>query len=87
LYRLPCRSSKNRLYSLGQVDILMMIAFWDVVLCKLIEIDWYFRGAYCLHCQGDESDGGGSTHIWNVGILHQDYTPLCPRRLSSSYSS
>jgi hypothetical protein len=22
--------------------------FWDVVSCSLIEIDWCFRGAYCL---------------------------------------
>jgi hypothetical protein len=27
---------------------------------------------------------GGSTHLWNVGLLQRDYTALYPRRLSSS---
>jgi hypothetical protein len=31
-----------------------MTAFWDVALCTLMELDWCFRGAYCLHHQGDE---------------------------------
>jgi hypothetical protein len=26
-------------------------------------------------------DDGGSTHLWNVGQLHRDYTALHPRRL------
>jgi hypothetical protein len=28
-------------------------AFWDVALCSL-RVDQRFRGAYCLHHQGDE---------------------------------
>jgi hypothetical protein len=28
--------------------------FWDVAPCSLIEVDWRFRGAYCLHHQGDK---------------------------------
>jgi hypothetical protein len=28
-------------------------------------------------------DGGGSTHLWNVGLLLWDYTPLYPRMLPS----
>jgi hypothetical protein len=28
--------------------------FWDVALCSFVESDWRFRGAYCLHHQGDE---------------------------------
>jgi hypothetical protein len=31
-------------------------------------------------------DDGGGTHLWNVGLLHQDYMTLYPRRLWSSYS-
>jgi hypothetical protein len=27
--------------------------FWDVALCSLVEIDRCFRGAHCLHHQGD----------------------------------
>jgi hypothetical protein len=33
------------------------------------------------------SDDGRSTHVWNVGLLQRDYMELCPRRLSSSYST
>jgi hypothetical protein len=28
-------------------------------------------------------DGGGSTHLWNIMLLQQDYTALYPRRLPS----
>jgi hypothetical protein len=31
-----------------------MTAFWDIAPCSL-EADWYFRNAYCLHHQGDET--------------------------------
>jgi hypothetical protein len=31
-----------------------MTVFWDVALCSLAENDRRFRGAYCLHQQGDE---------------------------------
>jgi hypothetical protein len=30
-------------------------------------------------------DDGGSTHLWNVGLLKTDYTALFTRTLSSSY--
>jgi hypothetical protein len=39
-----------------------------------------FRRVYCPHYQGDD---GGSTRLWNVGLLW-DYMALYPRRLSSS---
>jgi hypothetical protein len=32
-------------------------------------------------------DGGGSTHLWNVGPLQRSYTAQYSTRLSSSYSS
>jgi hypothetical protein len=28
--------------------------FWDVAPCSHVEVDRRFRGAYCLHHQGDE---------------------------------
>jgi hypothetical protein len=28
--------------------------FWDVAPCSLVESDRCFRGAYCLHRQGNE---------------------------------
>jgi hypothetical protein len=30
-----------------------MTVFWDVASCGLVEVDQCFRGAYCLHYQGD----------------------------------
>jgi hypothetical protein len=32
-----------------------MTVFWDVAPCSLVEIYRRFRGAYCLHHQGDHS--------------------------------
>jgi hypothetical protein len=28
--------------------------FWDVAPCSHVEVDRRFRGAYCLHHQGDD---------------------------------
>jgi hypothetical protein len=28
-----------------------MAIFWDIAPCSLVETDWHFRGAYCLHHQ------------------------------------
>jgi hypothetical protein len=30
-----------------------IFVFWEAVSCSLVEIDRRFRGAYCLHLQGD----------------------------------
>jgi hypothetical protein len=30
-------------------------AFWNVLLCSQVDIARRFRGAYCVHHQGDES--------------------------------
>jgi hypothetical protein len=32
-----------------------MTAFWDIEPRSLVEVDRRFRGAYCLHHQGDET--------------------------------
>jgi hypothetical protein len=29
-----------------------MTDFWGIELCCLVEVDWRFRGAYCLHYPG-----------------------------------
>jgi hypothetical protein len=42
---------------------LKMTAFWDISPCSLVEVHRLFRGAYCLHHEGGESDGGGSVHL------------------------
>jgi hypothetical protein len=39
-----------------------------------------FRDTYCLH----RLDDGGSTHLWNIGLLPRYYTGLHHRNLSFS---
>jgi hypothetical protein len=57
-------------------------AFWDVAPCSLVGVYRYFRGTYCLHHQSIHIIyDGGSTHLWNVGILQEGYTALHPIRL------
>jgi hypothetical protein len=35
---------------------IQVTAFWNIMLCSLVEIDWRFRGAYCLHNQGPDCE-------------------------------
>jgi hypothetical protein len=66
--------------------IMKVIAFWDASPCSLIEVDWCFRGAYCLHHQGNEALMIEEVHISKMSSLLQwDYMALYPRRLSSSF--
>jgi hypothetical protein len=53
------------------ISCLKKTAFWD----SLAGVDRRFRGAYCLHRQGDDE---GSTNLWNVGLLQgwANYGPL-----------
>jgi hypothetical protein len=44
--------------------------FLDVALCGLVEIDWCFRGVFCLHYRSDDR---GSKHLSNVGHFLWDY--------------
>jgi hypothetical protein len=37
------------------VASMMFIVFWCVALCSHVEVYRHFRGAYCLHRQGNES--------------------------------
>jgi hypothetical protein len=75
-------------------------AFWDKTPRSLVGLDRRFRGAYCLRHQDYSSfwnvglylldytlynrNDGGSTHLWNVGLL-RDCTALYLRKISSSY--
>jgi hypothetical protein len=58
--------------------------FWDIAPYSL-GVDQHFRGAYCLHHQGDRPGDGVSMHLSNMGVLVQDYTMLYSRRLSYLY--
>jgi hypothetical protein len=29
-------------------------AVWNIAPCSIVEVDWCFRDAYCLHYQGDD---------------------------------
>jgi hypothetical protein len=43
---------------------------------NLTEVGRRFRGAYCRVRCIHRPDDGGSTHLWNVGLLQQGYTVL-----------
>jgi hypothetical protein len=43
-----------------------LTAFWDIKLCRLVEVDGRFRGDYCHHHQGDEW-----LMIWLHGAISQ----------------
>jgi hypothetical protein len=61
------------------VASMKMAVFWVVAPCNLVEVHRRFRGAWCLHHQGDDDpDGGGSKQ------LLPDYTAEEPRRQPSS---
>jgi hypothetical protein len=44
---------------------------------------WELSGILCLVVH-HQSDDGGNTHLWNVGLLQWGDTVLFPKRLSSS---
>jgi hypothetical protein len=68
---------------LVKIEVLMvasmkMAIFLAVAACSLVDIDWRFRGAYCLHQQGDE------WLLWNISQYLPDYMLQHPRRQPSS---
>jgi hypothetical protein len=55
-------------------------AFWDIAPCILVEIDRRFRGAYCLHHQGDESSYClmmGAVRISETSVYFNETTWRC----------
>jgi hypothetical protein len=81
-----CMCTNLSIYLVG-FQVLMaasmnMAVFWVVAPCSLVDVYRRFRGASCLHHQGDD---GSSKYLWNVGKLLSDYTALQPRIQSSSY--
>jgi hypothetical protein len=46
-------------------------AFCHIAPCNLVEVDRRFRGAYCLHNQGDDSLISQKAVICNLGILQR----------------
>jgi hypothetical protein len=42
-----------RFQVLKAASMMFRVVFWDILPCKMI-VDRRFRGAYCLHHQGDE---------------------------------
>jgi hypothetical protein len=52
-----------------------MTVFWDVVPCSLVKVDRRFRGAYCLHHEGDEGREN----------LKSQICTFCPKEFSISW--
>jgi hypothetical protein len=47
-----------------------MAVLWDVLLCRLVEIDWRFRGAYCLHHHGPDDYETTRRNVLEDSHLH-----------------
>jgi hypothetical protein len=60
----------------------MMTASWDIAPRSLVEVVGRFRGMYCLHHQGDESNDGGSTYLWNVVYFNETTKRYIPEGYS-----
>jgi hypothetical protein len=59
-------------------DILSRVEmFLTWLMLVIIYGSWYFWFS--------RLDEGRSTHLWNVGLLHRDYTAVYVKRLSSSF--
>lgn len=58
-----------------------MTAFCDLASVSMVEVNWRFSYAYCLHRQCD----GGSKYLRNVGKLLLVYPEQHHRRQSSSW--
>jgi hypothetical protein len=53
------RRKSKKLIKIVRFQVLMAVSmkfrvFWDVAPCSQVDVDRRFRGAYCLHLQGDE---------------------------------
>jgi hypothetical protein len=46
------------------------VVFWDVAPCSHVEVDRRFRGAYCLHHKGDESNRVVMQKLTDVSEVH-----------------
>jgi hypothetical protein len=65
-YRRPLGILQNANYSEENLKIceilgshasnMNMTAIWDIAPCSLVEVVQHFRGAYCLHHQGDDDE-------------------------------
>jgi hypothetical protein len=77
--------SPTHRFFLRQYNVMKTTAFWDITPCVFLEVNWRFRGVYCLHPQ-DHPDDWGSKNFCNVSLLLRDYTAQYPRRLSYSDS-
>jgi hypothetical protein len=64
-----------------------MTTFWDMQPCNLVEVDWRFRSAYCLHQYDDayslhhlRSEDKSSTHPWHFSQIARTAWRYIPER-------
>jgi hypothetical protein len=63
----------------------MPTALWDIVLCSLIEVCRRFRGACCLHYQGEEWTGNIYNDVFDMIFMHSG--PILNRHQTSITST
>lgn len=56
-------SIKDRKFLDLLMDFYFEDVFWDIALRSLVKVNDLFRGAFCLHREGDRSADGDSTHL------------------------
>jgi hypothetical protein len=59
IYEADCRSTDQKNSPCWNITVSQGgekedVVFWDVPPCSLVEVHRHFRGACCLHQQGDE---------------------------------
>jgi hypothetical protein len=59
-----------------------MTVFWDVAPCSLVDNDRRYRGAYCLHHQGQFLPGYTAHHLLNIYSIIIKYDVITCRSAS-----
>jgi hypothetical protein len=47
-------------------------ALWDIAPCSLVEVDRRFKGAYCLHYQGDDNGPVMAVHTSGTSVYFSE---------------
>jgi hypothetical protein len=57
-------------FQIFRASSMKMRVFWDIMPCSLVGVHGHFRGAYCLHHQGDDSHLQSCIPYSYIWMLH-----------------